>query len=60
LAQVSVEVCAVRLLQSCAQTKVGQFDVTTGVEQEVVWFDIPESKFQIKILVNLEMQIQYL
>ena len=41
LAEVAVELGAVALLQAGAEAEVGELDVSAGVQEEVVWFDVP-------------------
>ena len=40
MAEVAVEVCAVRLLEAGAEAEVGQLDVAAGVQQQIVRFDV--------------------
>ena len=40
MAEVAVEVRAVRLLEAGAEAEVGQLDVAAGVQQQIVRFDV--------------------
>ena len=51
LRQVSIEVCSMWLFQSSAQPKIWQFDMTTSIKQEVIWFDVPKIR-NVQIYLN--------
>ena len=44
MAEVSVEVCAVRLLEAGAEAEVGQLDVASGVQKQIVRFYVSAKK----------------
>ena len=44
MAEVAVEVRAVRLLEAGAEAEVGEFDVAAGVQQQIVRFYVSAKK----------------